>query len=71
MQFPVVIRPSADGGFWSEVPTLLGCVSQGATVDGTIANTRGAIQVWLTYLRDKGQPIPDADASVLVIEVEV
>jgi len=71
MQFPVVVRPSPDGGFWSEVPTLPGCVSQGATMETTVANTRGAIQAWLAYLRDKGQRVPDADASVLLLDIEV
>ena len=70
MQFPVVVRPAQDGSFWSEVPTLPGCVSQGNTVEQAIANTRGAIQVWLAYLRDKGLPIPSAEATVLVIDVE-
>jgi predicted RNase H-like HicB family nuclease len=40
-------------------------------MESTIANTRGAIQVWLNYLRDRGRPIPDADAAAVIIDVDV
>jgi predicted RNase H-like HicB family nuclease len=71
MRFVAVVRTASDGSYWSEVPALPGCVSQGATVESTVANTRGAIQVWLTYLRDKGRPDPDADAQAVIIDVDV
>jgi len=70
MRFPVIVRPTENGEFWSEVPTLPGCVSQGGTVEATIANTRGAIRVWLTYLHEKSLPMPDQDATMVTVDVD-
>jgi predicted RNase H-like HicB family nuclease len=47
MKIKVRIHEAKEGGFWAEVPALLGCVSQGETLDETIANIREAIAGWL------------------------
>lgn len=47
MNIKVRINEAEEGGFWAEVPALPGCVSQGETLDETIANIREAITGWL------------------------
>ena len=47
MNIKVRIHDAEEGGFWAEVPALPGCVSQGETLDETIANIREAINGWL------------------------
>jgi hypothetical protein len=43
MEYSILIHKAEEGGFWSEVPALPGCLSQGETVEETIANTKEAI----------------------------
>lgn len=34
MEYSILIHKAEEGGFWSEVPALPGCVSQGETIEG-------------------------------------
>jgi predicted RNase H-like HicB family nuclease len=61
-----LLHPTAGGDYWSEVPSLPGCGSQGRTVDETVANTRNAIEGWLAYLRDYGRPVLPGDVVITV-----
>ena len=47
MKLKVLIHPAEEGGYWAEVPALLGCVSEGETLDETLANIREAAEGWL------------------------
>jgi predicted RNase H-like HicB family nuclease len=40
----VVIHEAEDGGYWSEVPAIPGCATQGDTLEELLANLREAIQ---------------------------
>jgi predicted RNase H-like HicB family nuclease len=33
MEYSILIHKAEEGGFWSEVPALPGCLSQGETVE--------------------------------------
>ncbi|MFA6489884.1 MAG: type II toxin-antitoxin system HicB family antitoxin [Candidatus Micrarchaeia archaeon] len=46
----VVLHKEKDGGYWVEVPSLPGCVSQGETKRESLANVREAILVHLESL---------------------
>lgn len=65
MNIKVRIHEAEEGGFWAEVPALPGCVSQGETLDETIANIREAIGGWL----DADVAPPSADRREQVIEL--
>ncbi len=67
-QVSALIHPLESGEFWTEVPSLPGCVSQGPTMDDSLANTRAAIRQWLAYLRDQGKETPLPEDFELVIE---
>jgi predicted RNase H-like HicB family nuclease len=61
----VLIHKAEEGGFWAEVPSLPGCVSQGETVEELRGNIREAIEGWLAV-----EEPPQAEADQ-VIEVAV
>ena len=44
MEYTILIHQAEEGGFWSEVPALPGCYSQGETIDQTLQNTKEAIE---------------------------
>ena len=47
MQVKIVVHEAEEGGWWGEVPKLPGCVSQGESMDGLLANMREAIAAWM------------------------
>lgn len=47
MVFKVVLTPSEEGGYTATVPALPGCVSEGETIEETMANIREAIELYL------------------------
>jgi predicted RNase H-like HicB family nuclease len=48
----VIIHNAEEGGYWAEVPSLPGCVSQGETLEETIANIREAIELYIEVLEE-------------------
>lgn len=70
MKFRILIETDEDGCLVATVPSLPGCVSQGATREEAVRNVREAIEGYLESLRERGEPIPP---SILeeVIDVAV
>lgn len=55
----VILYPDhEDGGWVVEVPSLPGCVSQGATRDAALENIREAIEVWTSGAQEAEIPVP-------------
>jgi predicted RNase H-like HicB family nuclease len=52
MDYMILIHQAEEGGFWSEVPALPGCYSQGETIDETLKNSKEAIEVHLLVLKE-------------------
>jgi predicted RNase H-like HicB family nuclease len=48
MTFKAIVHTAEEGGFWAEVPSLPGCVTQGETLDEIRANLREAIELWVS-----------------------
>ena len=69
MKFRVLIEPDEDGIFVAEVPSLPGCISQGATRKEAVRNIREAIAVYLESLEAHGDPVPPPITEEIV-EVE-
>jgi predicted RNase H-like HicB family nuclease len=65
MNIKVRVHEAEEGGFWAEVPALPGCVSQGETLDETIANIREAIMGWLDA--DIAPPVPGEQVFELAL----
>ena len=48
MDLKAIIHEAEEGGFWAEVPALLGCVTEGETLQEVTVNLREAVEGWLS-----------------------
>lgn len=67
MKLKILTHPAEEGGFWAEVPALPGCVSEGDTIEETLANVREAAEGWLEVTANR---VP-LDTQAQIIEIEV
>ena len=58
MNYRVLVEVDEDGVFVAEVPSLPGCVSQGAARDEALTNVREAISQYIESLEERGEPVP-------------
>jgi len=66
VKFRVIIDQDEDGVFVAEVPSLPGCVTQGATRQEAVANAHEAIAAYLESLAERDEPIPPSIHEELV-----
>jgi len=52
------MEQNEDGGYTVTVPSLPGCISEGATWEEALANIEEAIAGYLEVARKLGRPIP-------------
>lgn len=60
-EYPIKIYPEEDGGYTALIPNLLGCISQGETLEEAIANIEEARTLWIEtvyYSGKKAIPVP-------------
>ena len=65
----IIVHPDETGGFWTEVPALPGCGSQGETVDEAVEMTKDAIQGYLESLRRHGAAPPQERTVAVTVTV--
>ena len=70
MDYTVLIHRAQEGGYWTEVPGLPGCYSQGETIEEALVNTREAVECHLAGLREEGQEIVQ-EGGLLIARVSV
>ena len=70
MEYTIVIHQAEEGGFWSEVPTLPGCYSQGETIDEALHNAKEAIESYLIALKEDQVEAP-IEESLFIGKVRV
>ena len=70
MNYMILIHPAEEGGFWSEVPALPGCYSQGETIDETLQNSKEAIEAHLLALKEDLVAAP-IEESLFIGRVQV
>lgn len=57
-------------GYWVECPSLPGCVSQGETLEETLANIKEAIELYIESLVERGLSVPEETfEQVVVVDV--
>ena len=73
MKFTVILTPDQeDGGYTAECPAIRGCISEGNSVEETLANIKEAIEGCLESLAARQQPLPtDGNVIVATIDAEV
>lgn len=69
MKFRVLLEQDGGGVFVAEVPSLPGCIAQGATRREALEDIREAVAAYLESLQAHGEPIPPAITEE-IIEVE-
>jgi predicted RNase H-like HicB family nuclease len=47
MRIRVILEPSDEGGYTAYVPSLPGCISEGETIEESLANIKEAIELYL------------------------
>lgn len=62
--YTVVLERQPEGGYVVEVPSLPGCLTEGDTVDESLAMARDVIALFVETLRDLGKPVPPDDPHV-------
>lgn len=65
MEYTVIIHTAEEGGYWTEVPALPGCFSQGESVDEALMKIREAIELHLECLKEDGQGVPQDTGFVI------
>ena len=69
MRQVVLYSDVEDGGWVAEVPSLPGCVSQGATKEEALVNVRDAIETWIDGANQVGMTVPAETFDVQVCVV--
>jgi len=67
MKLKVIVHEAEEGGYWAEVPAILGCATQGETFEELLQNLYEAIEGCLSV--DIEQPQVTGNARVLEIAV--
>ena len=69
MKLKIVLEPSEEGGYTAYVPSLPGCISEGATVDEATTNIREAIELYLEPVEDDLADAQGDGAEILELVV--
>lgn len=67
MVLKVVVHPEPDGGYWAEVPSLPGCITEADSYEELLEMVRDAVEGWLSVER----VAPNEDGVSQVIEIAV
>ncbi|MCR3884412.1 type II toxin-antitoxin system HicB family antitoxin [Methanotrichaceae archaeon M04Ac] len=70
MEYTVLVHQAEEDGFWSEVPLLPGCYSQGETIEEILSNTKEAIEAHLMALKEEKLQEDLHDLSVIATRKE-
>lgn len=72
MEYTIVLHPWDDGkGYTVIVPSLPGCITQGATREEAMANTKEAIICHIEGLKKAGEFIPVEEDKPELVRVAV
>jgi predicted RNase H-like HicB family nuclease len=69
LHYTVIIEREEAGGYHAFVPALVGCHSQGETLDETVENIKEAIALYVESLRAHNEPVPTEDILIKPVEV--
>ena len=67
MKVKVIVHKAEEGGFWAEVPSIPGCVSQAETMEELKSNLKEAIEGCLSL--DVFEPEKDPASEVIEMAV--
>ena len=67
MKFKVVLEAQESGGYTVYVPALPGCVSQGETIEESMANIKEAIDLYLESIRERKISLPRVEEREVAV----
>ncbi len=68
MKIKAIIHSAEEGGYWAEVPELVGCITEGDTLEEVMANLKDAIVGWLDVANSrKTRYLPQAEAVAAML----
>ncbi len=62
--YAYVIERADDGGYWGYLPDLPGCTTTGESPEEVERNLPEAVELYLSYYRDRGLPTPEPRSRV-------
>ena len=62
--YKVLLHKEEEGQYTVTVPALPGCITYGNNVDHAISMAKEAIELYIEFLREKGEEIPDDNSSL-------
>jgi len=63
MKLKVIVHEAEEGGYWAEVPSILGCATQGDSFDELLSNIYEAVEGCLSV---NVQDIPISETDKLM-----
>lgn len=63
LQFNIILRPEAEGGFTVLVPSLPGCVTYGRDLKEAQKMAADTIKGYIISLKKHGEPVPSDEES--------
>jgi len=66
--YPAILHEESPG-FWAEFPDLVGCQTQGDTLEEIKHNAKEVLEGYLLTLRDNGEPFPKALDNIETDEI--
>ena len=62
--YAYVVERAEDGSYWAYLPDLPGCTTFAETPDEVPARLKEAVDLYLSYYRERGLPQPEPRARV-------
>lgn len=65
MNLKVIVHKAEEGGFWAEVPSIKGCMTEADTMEELMANLHDAVDACLSVDLDNSEI--DENANILEV----
>jgi predicted RNase H-like HicB family nuclease len=66
----ILLYQDEDGVWIATVPSLPGCVSDGATIDEALRNVDEAVEGYIESLQAHGDPVPQEPGGMIMVRRE-
>jgi predicted RNase H-like HicB family nuclease len=67
MTLKAIVHKAEEGGYWAEVPSLPGCLTQGETLEEIKLNLHEAIELWLSVGAETAKSNPSDEFLELTV----
>jgi predicted RNase H-like HicB family nuclease len=71
MRYTAIFETQPEGGYHAFCPALVGCHSEGDTLNEAITNIREAIIVYIESLTAHGEPVPIEDILIKPLDIAI